>query len=107
MSFGRFDDLAVGALCVWRATRLLHAENGPFNSIAALRQRAGDGFWGQAMACFFCLSMWIALPVTLLFTTGLAQFLVLWFALSGAACLLELVTKRESFAPLIYEDPKE
>lgn len=107
MIFGRLDDVVIGALCVWRVTHLLHAEDGPFNVTATLRRRAGAGFWGQVLDCFYCLSLWIALPVTLLINVGFAQFLVLWPALSGAACLLEQATKRENFPGLIYEQPKE
>jgi hypothetical protein len=107
MIFGQIEDVAIGALCVWRLTHLLHAEDGPFNAAASLRRRAGDGFWGKAMACFYCLSLWIALPVTLLLNVGLARFLLLWPTLSGAACLLEQATTRETLPALIYEETKE
>jgi hypothetical protein len=107
MIFGRLDDVAIGALCIWRVTHLLHAEDGPFNAVASLRQRAGDGFWGQMMACFHCLSLWIALPVALLINAGLVQFLLLWPALSGAACLLEQATTRKNLPALFYEEAKE
>jgi hypothetical protein len=105
--FGRLEDVAIGALCVWRVTHLLHAEDGPFNAAAALRRYAGDSFWGQALACFYCLSLWIALPVALLINAGFVQFLLLWPAVSGAACLLEQATTRKDLPALIYEETKD
>jgi hypothetical protein len=107
MIVGHLEDVAIGALCVWRVTHLLHAEDGPFNAVASLRRRAGNGFWGQAMACFYCLSLWIAVPVTLWIDAGYAQFLLLWPTLSGAACLLEQATARENSPAFIYEETKE
>jgi Protein of unknown function (DUF1360) len=107
MIVSRLEDVAIGALCVWRLTHLLHAEDGPFNAAASLRRRAGNSFLGQAMSCFYCLSLWIALPVTLLMNAGVAQFLLLWPTVSGAACLLEQATTRENSPALIYEETKE
>jgi hypothetical protein len=104
---GRFEDFLIGALCVWRVTHLLHAEDGPFNLAARLRVLAGSGFWGQAMDCFYCLSLWVALPVSLLVSTGVLKFILLWPALSGAACLLEQATRRENLADFIHEETKE
>jgi hypothetical protein len=107
MIFGPLSDVVIGGLCVWRVTHLLHAEDGPFNAALSLRQRVGDGFVGQAMGCFYCLSLWLALPVTLLIAAGFVQFLLLWPTLSGAACLLEQATTRDLPPALIYEEPKE
>ncbi len=95
--------LVICALCVWRVTHLLHAEAGPFDLAAKLRARAGAGFWGQALACFYCCSLWVAIPVTLILS-GLHLFLLIWPALSGAACLLEQATTRENFPGYIHED---
>jgi hypothetical protein len=88
-------------------THLLHAEDGPFNAAASLRRLAGNSFLGHAMACFCCLSLWISLPVALLMNAGVAQFLLLWPTVSGAACLLEQATSRENSPALIYEETKQ
>jgi len=104
MTFGPLEDIVIGALCVWRLTHLLYAEEGPFHAFASLRRRAGDGFWGQAMACFYCLSLWIAMPVALLIDFRFPRVLVIWLTLSGAACLLEQATTRNNFPGLIYEE---
>lgn len=41
------------------------------------------------MDCFNCLSLWIAAPTALFVTRQLIDWLLVWLALSGAACLLE------------------
>jgi hypothetical protein len=103
----RLEAFVVGAFCVWRVAHLLHAEDGPFDLAANLRQRAGEGFLGKSMGCFYCLSLWIALPVSLLISAGFVQFVLLWPALSGAACLAEQATRRDNLADFIREETKE
>lgn len=98
------EAMAIGALCVWRVTHLLHAEAGPFDAAATLRRAAGEGFWGRALGCFYCLSLWVALPVGLTMSAGLIGFLLAWTALSGAACLLEQATRRAALADFIHEE---
>lgn len=58
--------LLIGALAVWRLTHLLYGEDGPWNLLARLRYFVGQGFWGNLMDCFYCLSLWIALPFGIL-----------------------------------------
>ena len=53
----------VGALATWRVTHLLVEEDGPADVVVRLRERAGDSWVGQAMDCFYCLSIWTAAPV--------------------------------------------
>jgi hypothetical protein len=107
MIFSPWQDAAIGSLAVWRVTRLLHIEEGPFDLALRLRRWAGDRFWGRALGCFYCLSLWVALPVAGLISWRLIEFVLLWPALSGAACLLEHVTTRERFPGFVYEEPKE
>lgn len=102
----QIEDIVIAVLILWRVTHLLHAEAGPFSMFAELRRVAGKGFFGQLLDCFYCLSLWLSIPLALLTGLGWAQQLMLWPALSGAACLLEKATRRTVF-PGIYEDPKE
>jgi hypothetical protein len=81
--------LAVGALVTWRLTHLLASEDGPADVIVRFRVLLGQSLAGKLMDCFNCLSLWIAAPVALFVTRKLSESLVLWLALSGAACLLE------------------
>src|SRR5215471_9894523 len=43
---------AIASLVVWRLTHLLAFEDGPFDVIARLRQRAGESFFGKLLDCF-------------------------------------------------------
>src|SRR5262245_45636133 len=81
--------LILGVLAAWRITHLLQAEDGPWRAVAGLRRRAGAGFWGELLDCFYCLSLWVALPLALLLGTGWGERLLLWPALSAGAILLE------------------
>ena len=81
--------LFAGILATWRVTHLITAEDGPFNLVARLRQGAGNGFWGDLMDCFYCSSMWVALPLAYWVGSGWAARIVAWLALSGGAILVE------------------
>jgi hypothetical protein len=88
--------LVVATLAVWRLTHFLAEEDGPWDIVVRARRMIGPGFLGQMMDCFYCLSVWIALPFTFWVGHGWSEKAILWPALSGGAILLERVTKRES-----------
>lgn len=79
----------LAVLATWRITHLLATEDGPGALLFRLRVQLGSTFVGKLMDCFLCLSFWVAAPLALLVTHQLLGWLVAWFALSGAACLLE------------------
>ncbi|MEK6300345.1 MAG: hypothetical protein AABO41_06455 [Acidobacteriota bacterium] len=95
----RFYWLVIGILCVWRVTHLLHAEDGPWELLARLRGLAGSGFWASLLDCFYCLSIWVAVPFAFIMSEEWKERLLLWPALSAAAILLERVTLKESAPP--------
>ena len=98
----------LGILSVWRITHLLQAEDGPWDSVVYLRQKAGDGFWGQLLDCFYCLSVWIAAPFAFYLDEGLSKRLILWPALSAGAILLERATERGyDEAPALFIEDSE
>ena len=96
----------LGVLCAWRLTHLLVAEDGPWRSAARLREAAAGGFWRGLLDCFYCLSLWVAIPFALLIGETLFERILLWPALSGAAILLERATA-EHRAPAVYIEEKE
>lgn len=101
-------ELAAGAAAVWRVTHLLHAEDGPWDLLARVRRVAGDGVWGKMLDCFYCLSIWIALPFAAALGATSMERLVLWPAFSGAAILLERATAhstRSAPAAEWYQEP--
>jgi hypothetical protein len=105
----------VRALATWRMTHLLVAEDGPADLVVRARRAAGSGLLGQAMDCFYCASVWVALPMTVGLSRrsndasaaddtrwpGCRTFegVATWLALSGAACLLEQVTRTDDPSP--------
>jgi hypothetical protein len=104
----QFYWLIVDILIVWRITHLLQAEDGPWNLMVRLRQWAGQGFWGGLLDCFYCLSLWVALPVAVLSGQEWNMRLILWPAFSGGAIILERISaKNESARPIIYTEDKE
>ena len=98
--------LILSVFAVWRLTHLFGKEDGPFDIIFFIRKKAGNGFFGKLMDCFYCLSIWMALPFgTWLGQTWIEKILV-WLALSGAAALLEQATAKNDSNnnPTYYED---
>ena len=84
----------IAILGVWRITHLLAAEDGPFDAVVRLRRAAGDGFWGSLLDCFYCLSLWVALPLAVAVGERWLERALLWPALSAGAILLERLTSR-------------
>lgn len=94
----------LATLAVWRVTHLLASEDGPADLIFRLRVKLGSGFLGKLMDCFYCLSLWIAVPFALLVTRQVMSCLLVWLALSGSACLLERVTSESSAHNSYHEE---
>jgi len=101
MATERWFALALAVLATWRVSHLLAMEDGPWDLIATIRGRVGDGFLGKLMDCFYCLSLWIAAPIAWLAMNGWKEWPLLWLAISGAACLLERISDRESMRRII------
>ncbi len=101
--------LLLGVLGVWRVAHLLHAEDGPWDIIVRLRKRAGAGVWATLLDCFYCLSLWIAVPFALLIGESWKERLFLWPAISAGAIILEDITRRVRGAPKapFIEDQEE
>lgn len=81
--------LAVGILATWRVTHLIVTEDGPWNIVARLRRLAGAGVLGRVMDCFYCASLWVAMPIAWWLIEGWPTRVLVWLALSGGAALLE------------------
>lgn len=97
----------VGALATWRATHLLQAESGPARVFERLRAAMGQGVIGQAIGCFYCLSLWVAAPVALLLSPDWGERALLWLGLSAAAIGLELARGRRTVPAIAsyFEEP--
>ena len=92
--------VAIASFAIWRLTHLFWGEDGPWDSFARLRSLAGDSELGRLLDCFYCLSLWVALPFTVLVSDGWVGGVTAWLAMSGAATLLELATAERTAAPM-------
>jgi hypothetical protein len=81
--------LLAGVLATWRIMHLVVQEDGPWNLVAHLRRLAGAGPLGRMMDCFYCASLWAALPLALALDGGWGTRIVAWLAWSGGAMLLQ------------------
>lgn len=100
-----FLGLTLGVLGVWRVTHLLHAEEGPWQLSGRLRRAMGTSAVGQAMGCFYCLSLWIAAPFAWLIGTGWADRALAWPALSAGAIMFDrAVSRLAPPAAALYEE---
>lgn len=97
--------VVVASLAVWRVTHLLHAEDGPWDLLVRLHGRLGNGPLGRVLGCFYCLSVWVAVPFVPWITSHLASGLVVWAALSGAAIVIERLTDRSPPPASWHEEP--
>jgi hypothetical protein len=88
--------LVVGILGVWRITHLVVAEDGPWDVVARLRDRAGDSRWGELMDCFKCLSIWVAVPFAVMVRGPWSKRIAFLPALSAGAIVLREAQHRTS-----------
>ena len=92
----------LGVFSVWRLTHLLHAEDGPWDLLARLRSRAGNGAWASLLDCFYCLSLWTAAPIAFLIGGTWRHMVILWLALSAGAILIDDLFSRKQSRPKVY-----
>jgi hypothetical protein len=97
----------LAVLATWRITHLLAREDGPADLIVRFRHRLGSGFAGRLLDCFYCLSLWVAAPLSALVARNPAEAAVTWVALSGAACLLERIGEPPVFMEPLHEPGQE
>jgi len=103
--------LLLGVLCVWRITHLFQAEDGPWDVIVHIRRAAGNGFFGQLLDCFYCLSLWVSVPAAWAIGHSAQERILMGLAFSGGAILSERFTsKNTAESPVnqaLYEEDKE
>lgn len=99
---------ALACMACWRLTHLLWAEDGPWRCFARWRERlprSPESGLPWLVGCFYCLSLWVAAPITALAQMALPQpaydggqwlatALLGWLGVSGAAISLERLLDR-------------
>lgn len=86
----------LAVLSVWRLTHLLQAEDGPWDAVIHLRRAAGNGFFGKLMDCFYCLSIWMAIPFSWWLAESWSEGVLLWLSLSAGAIILQRLIYKET-----------
>src|SRR3989442_10675875 len=103
----RFYWLALGILSVWRITHMLQAEDGPWDLLVRFRRFVGAGLLGKLLDCFYCLSLWLAVPFAYLVGKSWAERCLLWLALSAGAIILERFLDQRGILPAYYVEDEE
>jgi hypothetical protein len=88
-------EFIICTFAVWRITHLFSQEDGPFDLVIRFRKLFGQSFFGNLLDCFYCLSIWIAIPFAIWLAAGWTDGIIVWLALSGAACLLFKLTDKK------------
>ena len=78
--------LILAALAVYRISRMITDEEGPFAIFVKVRGLAKPDTWiGRGLECIMCVSFWIALPIAL-YIGG--DWLLTWPALSAVTVII-------------------
>ncbi|MDQ3283937.1 MAG: hypothetical protein M3Q69_21240 [Acidobacteriota bacterium] len=101
-----FAAAALSVLAVWRVTHLVVAEDGPWDVFAHMRRAAAAIGLERLVSCFYCASVWVALPFALLVERRWQALVIAIPALSGGAILCERLTARDD-APAVWFEEKE
>ena len=94
--------LALGILGGWQITSLLHAGDGPWNSLSRLRAMLLHEPALRFVGCFYCLTMWIAMPLAFWIGDTWPERVLLWFALAGGASLIQRAVEGRSPPVAVY-----
>lgn len=75
---------------------MLQDEEGPFAIFARIQAWAASrpdrvGGINHGFDCFYCLSIWVTLPVALVIAPNLFLFFIYWLAISGGAVFLNML----------------
>jgi hypothetical protein len=80
--------LLLTVLAVWRLTALLAYEAGPFGIFVSLRRGLVRIGFGNLVACFHCLSLWMSCGAVLIFPLSATTPIVI-LGVAGAVAIIE------------------
>ena len=80
---------ALASFAVYRLSRMITDEEGPFMVFTKLRGLAKPDTWvGRGLECIMCVSVWVALPIALWIDPSPNWWLT-WLALSGVTVVIK------------------
>ena len=78
----------VAGLAIYRISRMLTEEEGPFAVFSTLRGLFPPVNWvGRGMECVMCVSVWVALPIAL-YLDWAGDWPLTWLALSAITVII-------------------
>lgn len=85
--------LLLASLAVYRVSRMIADEEGPWSVFVRLRAAAPPETWlSRGLECIMCVAVWVALPITILIVllgyTDVWLWPVTWLALSSVTVLI-------------------
>jgi hypothetical protein len=83
----------LSALAVYRVSFLIAREDGPWGVFRQVRSATGGTITGRLVGCLNCLSVWLSLPLASFVGNSWVERVVAWWALSGAAVLMDRATR--------------
>jgi len=89
-----FFQFVISVFATWRLCHLLAEEDGPKDMIFHIRKQLRQGFFGSLLDCFYCLSIWVAIPFALWMSDNWKIGIIYWLAISGGACVLYKATSK-------------
>lgn len=92
----------LSVFAAWRITHLISKEDGPFDLIYRIRKHIGQGFFAKLLDCFYCLSIWVAIPFGIWIGTTVVEKIVCIIAVSGAACIIQKIIENNKPNPPQY-----
>lgn len=83
----------LSCLAVFRITYMIINENGPYNIFGKLSyyiksKRYKDGGIVQLFTCFYCLSIYISIPFSILLSNSILEFILYTLSLSTVSIFL-------------------
>lgn len=86
--------VVLSALAVYYLTYCITQLDGPGDVFLKLRDKWLSGVFRDAVSCFYCLSVYIAVPFALMQYTSLYGFVIMTFGIAGGAVVIYEVVER-------------
>lgn len=86
-------ELLLLILAVYRLSRIVTKEDGPFSIFETLRYVTREHWVGELLECPLCFSVWASGLCVLLSLHPLGWWVILWLGVSGGAVLVHKVAK--------------
>lgn len=88
--------LCLSVLAVWRMTRMLCYERGPFHLFVHARRLLFRMHMGGVVSCFHCAAVWVSAAAVVMIYDPLPVSVLLVVGVAGGASVLEIALPLES-----------